>query len=149
MMKKNVSLNFSGGLRGGLSFGRMIGITAASGALLFALAGTAQAATSAAAQAEATYKADVARCNSGKSGQDRSACLREASAARAEATRGTLQTKGQETYDRNRLARCQGLPADQRDDCVGRMTRGTSTGTVEGGGVLREYRRTVPATPAK
>lgn len=114
-------------------------------ALALALGATAgvQAATS--AEIEAQYREDVARCNSGQTGQSKADCLREAGAARQEAMRNRLQNSG--NYDNNRFQRCQSLPAAQRDDCMKQM-HGDNTrvmGSVEGGGVLRETTIPVPA----
>lgn len=96
-------------------------------------AGAASAAT------EQTYRQERAACEAGQTGQDLATCLKEAGAARAEARRGTLET-GQDAQDRaaNRLLRCQKVPADQRPDCE-RLARGegSSSGSVQGGGVLK------------
>ena len=61
------------------------------------------------------------------------------------AKRGRLGD-GQSSYEQNRLARCDRLPAGDREDCVRRMHgEGTVSGSVEGGGIYRELRTTVPA----
>ena len=88
--------------------------------------------------AHARYTEDVALCKSGRSHQDRATCLREAGAALAEAKRGALD---KETADlaANRIQRCNPLPEDQRKDCIARMQgQGTTSGSVEGGGIYRE-----------
>ena len=79
--------------------------------------------------------------------QDRDACRREAGAARQEAQRGGLAPAGQ--GDQNALARCQLQPAADRADCEARVKGGaTSTsGSVMGGGVIRETVTPVPAPP--
>jgi hypothetical protein len=42
-------------------------------------------------------------------------------------------------YLRNALRRCAGLPADDRSDCEARMRGGgTTSGSVDGGGIYRE-----------
>ncbi len=72
--------------------------------------------------------------------------VREAQAARQEAKRGRLQDEDTAQFERNRRARCEYLPAEDRDYCLRRMNgEGTVSGSVEGGGVLRELRVTVPA----
>jgi hypothetical protein len=115
-------------------------------------AATAGAAESRAAQAR--YAQDVALCKSGASHQDRATCLREAGAALAEARRGGLGD-GPAPYAANQVKRCDPLPGDQRQDCIARMQgQGTTSGSVEGGGIYRELvtRETDPtpvATPAE
>ncbi|WP_299451818.1 hypothetical protein [uncultured Pigmentiphaga sp.] len=112
------------------------------GALVFSAA---QAAMS----PEAAYREEVARCNSGKTGQDRATCLREAGAALQEARRGRLRDEDPSIYEKNRILRCNALPEADRPACIARAEgRGTVTGSVEGGGLLREYREVVPATEA-
>ena len=74
----------------------------------------------------------------GTTSQDRATCLKEASAALQEARRGNLSTGD---LAQNSVARCAGLPADDRRDCEMRMRSGASSGSVSGGGILREYTR--------
>jgi hypothetical protein len=72
--------------------------------------------------------------------------VREAQAARQEARRGRLQDESPAQLEKNRYSRCEGLPAEDRGYCMRRMDgEGTVSGSVEGGGVLRELRVTVPA----
>ena len=97
------------------------------------------------AEAQARYQQDRAACNSGQSYQDRATCLREAGAALQEARRrrGGDEHSG---YEQNRLNRCERLPAADREDCLRRMRgEGSVSGSVEGGGIYRELRTTVPA----
>jgi len=96
------------------------------------------------AEAQATYKQDRAACMRGEGGQDRATCLKEAAAALQEAKRGGL-TGNRSEFERNRLARCDQQPAADREECVRRMNEGTTSGSVQGGGVLRELRTPVPA----
>jgi hypothetical protein len=79
--------------------------------------------------------------------QDRSACLREEAAARAELKKGTLDAAGNSgSYEINALARCGALPAADRGDCERRVRgEGTTSGSVPGGGVYRELVTPVPA----
>jgi hypothetical protein len=75
---------------------------------------------------------------SGQTSQDRATCLRETSAALEEAKRGNLND-GQAEFERNRLLRCEKQPPEDRQDCVRRMSsEARTTGSVEGGGVMRE-----------
>lgn len=73
--------------------------------------------------------------------------LREAGAAREEAKRGVLgRHDNPAEFERNRLARCDKHTGEDRDYCIRRMQgEGTVTGSVQGGGILRELRVTVPA----
>ena len=74
--------------------------------------------------------------------------VREAQAAREEARRGRLtENATPEERERNRYARCDNLQGDDREYCIRRMNgEGTTSGSVEGGGILRELVITVPAT---
>jgi hypothetical protein len=80
--------------------------------------------------------------------QDRSACLREAGAARYEAQRGGLTSAPPTSYEQNALARCALQPPAERSACEARM-RGTGTTSVEGsvlgGGLIRETVTPIPA----
>ena len=95
------------------------------------------------------YQAERGECLGGQNHEDRATCLREAAAARDAARRGQLDN-GPADYQRNAIARCQPLPADQRADCVDRMQgRGTASGSVEEGGIYREkVTREIGAPPA-
>lgn len=113
------------------------------GAML--VAGMAVAADGDLAEAQARYRQDRAACIAGQSHQDRATCLREAGAALQEAKRGG-DGNDQNEYEKNRLLRCERLAAGEREDCVRRMHgEGTVSGSVEGGGIYRELRTTVPA----
>ena len=100
-------------------------------------------------EAKAAYARDRAACMSGQSNQDRATCLREAGAALQEAQRGRLENR-QDPFEQNRLIRCDSQPAADRQDCVRRMNgEGTTSGSVQGGGIYRELITPVPpATPA-
>jgi opacity protein-like surface antigen len=95
--------------------------------------------------AQTRYQQDRSACNSGQSQQDRATCLREAGAALQESARGQ-SGGGQSSYEQNQLLRCDRLTAGDREDCLRRMHgEGTVSGSVEGGGIYRELRTTVPA----
>lgn len=116
--------------------------------LVVALGAAALGAIAAEPRARGNYSQERAACED-KMVEDRKACLREAGAAQVEARRGTL---GQENtqFEENRLARCgYHKNADEREYCERRMRgEGTTTGSVEGGGILRELVVTVPAEEA-
>jgi hypothetical protein len=110
-------------------------------AVLLLVAGAALAAPL--SEAQQRYRQERAACMSGASNQDRATCLKEAGAALQEARRGGLSDGD---LARNRMARCAGLPAQDRDDCAMRMEgQGSTTGSARQGGILRELERPVPA----
>lgn len=79
---------------------------------------------------------------SDSSNDRRDPSVREAQAAKRE----RVQNEDPAQLERNRFTRCEALPADDRDYCILRMKgEGTVSGSVEGGGILRELRVTVPA----
>lgn len=85
------------------------------------------------------YKQERAHCMSGQSHQDRATCLREAGAALQEARRNRLETGGSAAFEANATARCNAQPATDRAACVQRITgAGSTQGSVEGGGLIRE-----------
>lgn len=92
------------------------------------------------------YEADVATCNANRSGQDKATCLKEAGAALAEARRQRL-TQNENLSADNKTNRCDSLPADKRADCLQQMSgeNTVSSGSVKGGGILRETTITLPA----
>jgi hypothetical protein len=91
------------------------------------------------------YQQERAACLSGQTNQSREDCLREAGAALADAKRGKLDDVGV-NYEGNQRARCVPLPAEERRDCMARMTgQGTITGSVQGGGIYRELVTIEPA----
>jgi len=107
--------------------------------------GLAAAAGGDVSEAQARYQRERAVCISGQSHQDRDTCLREAGAALSEARQGRLGG-GEGSYEQNQLARCERLPAADREDCVRRMRgEGTVSGSVESGGIYRELRTTAPS----
>ena len=91
------------------------------------------------------YERDRAACLSGRSGQDQATCLREAGAALQAARRGDLGN-GDGNLKRNAQERCKVLAGADRTDCLARVRgEGTASGSVEGGGILRETVTIVPA----
>jgi hypothetical protein len=98
--------------------------------------------------AQARYERERAACMAGQStNEDRATCLKEAGAALAEARKGNLDN-GNGQLRKNAKDRCNALAGDERADCIARMNgEGTVSGSVGGGGVLREKRTIVPGTP--
>lgn len=119
------------------------------GLALFALSAAAAAADDDAKSAiEARYQRERAACDSGPPSVDRTACLRDAAAARDEARRGLLNG-ARNGYDQNALARCEALPPEERDNCRRRARgEGETRGSVSEGGVFREYRELTIEEPA-
>jgi hypothetical protein len=88
--------------------------------------------------ARSRYSEERAACASVPA-ESRAACVREAGAAQQAARAGQL-TSESGAYERNAMARCEVFktPGD-RSDCEARIRSGsTVSGSVEGGGVLRE-----------
>jgi len=120
------------------SLSMTIGATAL---LLFA---GATSAASPMSEAQARYKQERAACMNGTSNQDRATCLKEAGAALGEAKRGALGASSDNSLAGNRMARCEALPAPDREDCAMRMKHGSMSGSAQQGGILREIERPVP-----
>lgn len=100
---------------------------------------------------EARYQAERKACENAPTSVDRTACLREAAAARDEAKRGVLNGAAP-SYEQNAQARCDALPVAERDACIRRVrNEGVTKGSVTEGGVYREYKELdLPsATPGK
>ena len=115
--------------------------------LLSLCAVAAQAAT--ADPAETQYRRHVARCNSDPGATDRSACLKSAGAARAEARRGVRDNESVD-YQKNALMRCDVQPVQDRAECVARARgQGAASGSVQSGAIVRELVTTVPASSGK
>ena len=92
-------------------------------------------------EAQQRYNEDRAACMQGRTNQDRATCLKEAGAALQEARRGQLDTARERELQRNRLARCDAQSGADKDDCIARMQAGNSSGSAQGGGILRESSR--------
>lgn len=97
--------------------------------------------------ARSRYQSEKAACLNGQSHQDRATCLKEAGAALAE-SRIRKPTPEQANYEQHALIRCNALPADDRAACQRRIQgEGSSSGSVEGGGLIRTIVTPVPAAP--
>jgi len=84
------------------------------------------------------YQMERANCFNGKSNEDGTTCLKEANAALAASKRGKLADNGAQ-YEKNAALRCQSLQSTDREACERRMHgEGTVSGSVAGGGILRE-----------
>ena len=113
---------------------------------LAALSGPLLAATTTAGETQATYQRDVTACRSGKTGPELSSCMQEARAAYAEARKGVLGD-GIDVDTSTAIKRCDALKEnDEHVACIARMNgKGTTSGSVAGGGIYRELVTREPA----
>lgn len=96
-------------------------------------------------EAQRQYRQERSACLSGKSHQDRATCLREAGAAYMEARRGALANAADTDLQQNATRRCDAQPPADRPACVQRILgAGSTQGSVEGGGVIRETETRLP-----
>jgi hypothetical protein len=84
-----------------------------------------------------------AACMSGRTQQDQATCLREANNAAAEKRRGRLDNQGGQ-FDANARQRCEVLTGEDRVACEARVVGyGSASGSVAGGGLIREVETVV------
>ena len=114
-------------------------------ALLAVTAAAAQVATGTTGiDATGNYQHEVQSCLTGNTQQDRETCLREARNAQADRKRGLLDNAPAAAFDANAVARCDVLTGEDKAACKARvMGFGNTTGSVAGGGVLREVETVV------
>lgn len=112
-------------------------------ALLAATAATAQVASGTTGiDATGNVQSERAACVSGKTQQDRATCLREANNAAADKRAGKLDSGT--NYAANALARCDVLTGEDKAACQARIAGyGNTSGSVAGGGVIREVETVV------
>ena len=85
------------------------------------------------------YQKEMQACREGRTGQDRATCMQEARNARKAKRQGALNTPNAQSMGANAMARCEGMTEADRAACRARMMGyGQTTGSVAGGGVLRE-----------
>lgn len=93
--------------------------------------------------ASARYRMDLQACQSDRTGQDREACLKEARNALAASKSGALATDT-DALQQNRLRRCEVQTGEALAACIARMSgRGSTSGEVASGGILREVETVV------
>lgn len=99
------------------------------------------------ASAEARYQRDKARCLAGHSQEDSKTCLREAGAALQAAREHDLKDPDAAQRAANTRARCDVFKTeDDRRACLARVgSDATVSGSVAGGGVLRQSTQVIPA----
>lgn len=101
-------------------------------------------------ETQTRYEQDRARCLSGQSGQAQQTCMKEAGAARDAAQKGQL-ADGDGKLRKNAKERCDVLVGDEKLDCMARMkgaSNTTESGSVKGGGIIRETKTIEPAPAA-
>lgn len=107
-------------------------------ATLAALPALAAGPTGAAIDPKSRYAKESAACSRIAEHGARANCLSEAS-TRLAATQPTAPGENAELLRQNAIKRCEALPEPERKECLLRMQgQGTVSGSVEGGGVLRE-----------
>lgn len=113
-------------------------------ALLAMTAATAQVATGTTGiDASGSYQQEVNACMTGRTQQDQATCLREARNAQADKKRGVLDNAGAQ-FQANATARCDALSGEDKAACRARlMGYGETSGSVAGGGLLREVETVV------
>ncbi|CAM3762886.1 hypothetical protein [Polaromonas hydrogenivorans] len=118
-------------------------------ALLAMTAATAQIAAPDTSGLDSTgnAKSEMAACKSGKTQQDRNACMKEVRNANAEKRAGKLGSGAD--YTANAMKRCEVFKeSEDQAACRARVeSQAKLDGSVASGGVLRQGEITVPATP--
>jgi hypothetical protein len=95
---------------------------------------------------QARYQQDLAECEAQQATQDLVACRLEARHALTEAKRNLLSDTTANLFEKNQLKRCRVFKGDDREACEARVrNEGSSTGSVQSGGILREVVRPVPS----
>ena len=93
--------------------------------------------------ASGNFEKERAACISGRTQQDQATCLREATNAAAEKRKGKLENNPLR-FDANARQRCEVLTGEDRSACEARvMGYGNTSGSVAGGGVIREVETVV------
>lgn len=98
---------------------------------------------------ESAYQRDRAACQALSPTQDRTACLRDAGAHRAQALRSGIRGDSSQNLERNALQRCQSHSTPQDQARCERMVRGEGSvsGSVAAGGTIRELVTQEPLPP--
>lgn len=99
------------------------------------------------ANAQAIYAKERSACLAGTSQQERAACLKEASAALAEARRSRLgNAEDAHALRRNAVQRCDAVRPEDREHCRRKaLGEGTVSGSAAAGGVVKELVTPEPA----
>jgi hypothetical protein len=122
-----------------VSFGAMALFAITAAAAQVAGSGTP---TGAALDTSGQYGSEVPACKQGKTAEDQATCMKEARNAQADKKRGLTDAGG--NYAANARARCNVLSGEDKAACDARMLGyGTVSGSVAGGGVMREVETVV------
>jgi hypothetical protein len=90
-----------------------------------------------------SYPSELQACKAGKTAEDQATCMKEARNAQADKKRGVLDNSSTQ-YEANARARCNVLSGEDKAACDARMMGyGSVSGTVAGGGLLREVETVV------
>ena len=134
-----------------LNLASLAGLIVVGAAATYA-ASPAHAADAAATAAKSTYAKERADCDAGRTAEDRATCLKEAGAAQQERKRNTLDNNG--SARQNAIERCNLVAAKDKADCLARIEgpsqanqTTTTSGSVAGGGVVRETKTTTTGQP--
>ncbi len=93
--------------------------------------------------ASGDFQKERAACMDGRTQQDQATCLREANNAAAEKRKGKLDNQGTQ-FEANASQRCEVLTGEDRSACMARvMGYGNTSGSVAGGGIVREVETVV------
>jgi hypothetical protein len=111
-------------------------------ALFAVTAAAAQLTGGAALDTSGNYQSEVRSCMEGRTAEDQATCLKEARNAQADRKQRALDDGA--NYQANARARCNVLSGEDKAACEARMMGyGTVSGSVAGGGVLREVETVV------
>ena len=107
-------------------------------ALLMASAAASAQSATAGSDARARYEQERQACMTNNTQDSLATCLREANNALAAAKEGQLSTPGPQAQD-NATERCDAFQsAQEKAECTARVHSAPASGSVSGGGVLRE-----------
>ena len=99
--------------------------------------------------AEQRYQQDRANCLAGKTAESQQTCLKEAGAALQAAREHDLKTPSAARIAADERKRCEPLSGADKADCLKRAANidTTTSGSVAGGGDIKETVTVVPGTP--
>jgi len=125
--------------------GRLAGLAVAGLLAMGAASAQIASADTTGLDASGNPKSELAACNSGKTHQDRAACLKEVRNANAEKRAGKLGSSAD--YTANAMRRCEVFKEDEdKASCRARVeSQAKLDGSVAAGGVLRQGEITVPS----
>lgn len=89
------------------------------------------------------YEQERAWCMANTQGDERVTCLKSSAAAQAERRQGTLDNNGG-NFGANAMLRCDALEGADRSACKARvMGYGSASGSVQGGGIIKQIETVV------